>query len=646
MSCSDDEEDVLTNNLQLISLRVGDVNLQTDQITENVPVDRPIVASFSSALNTSAVETAINLVNESGDDIPLEFSFLDNNSAVSFRPEEGLNGNSSYRLEINDNLVGDQNETFLGISAEFVTETEPLAIESILVDEEELLGVERLLEVSLKPQILIKFDQQLDEQTITNSTIRVTIPSAGPVEKNIVLLEDGQTVQITFNESLQDMNRHNLIISGQVRGLNDQSLESRTFPFYTDFSDEFKFDEISNEELLTLVQEQTFRYFWDFAHPNSGLARERNTSGDLVTIGGSGFGMMAWIVGAERGFISRQEAVEQFDKAINFLAEADRFKGVWPHWLNGNTGQTIPFSDLDDGADLVETSFMIQALLTWKQYLNPSNAEEMELISLIDRLYDEVDWDWFTRGGQNILYWHWSENFDWQMNLPIRGWNECLITYILAAGANENAIERQVYDQGWANNGSMVNGNRYYDITLPLGESRGGPLFFSHYSFLGLDPRGLSDQYANYFEQNVAHTLINRAHAIENPLSYAGYGENLWGFTAGDNPDGYIAQSPNNDNGTIQPTAAISSFPYTPDESMQAIRTFYYLLGDRMWGEFGFYDGINVTRGWVASSYLAIDQGPIILMIENHRSGLLWELFMQNPEVDQAFNKLGITKNQ
>jgi hypothetical protein len=189
----------------------------------------------------------------------------------------------------------------------------------------------------------------------------------------------------------------------------------------------------------------------------------------------------------------------------------------------------------------------------------------------------------------------------------------------------------------------MINGKSFYDYTLPVGSDYGGPLFFAHYSFLGLDPRNLQDAYADYWQQNEHHTRINRAYCIDNPQQYAGYSENNWGLTASDNHLGYAAHSPAHDLGVITPTAALSSFPYTPEASMDALHFFYYTLGDRLWGEYGFYDAFNVTEGWYAGSYLAIDQGPIIIMIENYRTALLWELFMSVPEVWQGLEKLGFT---
>lgn len=402
---------------------------------------------------------------------------------------------------------------------------------------------------------------------------------------------------------------------------------------------------LTDDQLLDLVQKQTFRYFWDFAHPVSGMARERSNRSfdygdEVVTTGGTGFGVMATIVAAERKFISREEAAAHTKKIVDFLWKADMFHGAFPHWLNGATGKVIRFSPKDDGADIVETAFLFQGLLTAKQYYTADNAVERDIRNKITWMWEGIEWDWFTQN-QNVLYWHWSPNNGWSMNHQIKGWNECLMSYVLAAASPKNSISRRVYEDGFANNNTFFNGKKYFDITLPLGFEYGGPLFFAHYSFLGLDPRGLNDGKADYFEQNKAHTLINRAYCIENPKGYKGYGANSWGLTASDSWQGYAAHSPTEDLGVITPTAALSSFPYTPEYSMQALRHFYEDKGDQIWTEYGFADAFSEQHNWVAKSHLAIDQGPIIVMIENHRSGLLWKLFMSNPDVKAGLTKLG-----
>jgi hypothetical protein len=421
--------------------------------------------------------------------------------------------------------------------------------------------------------------------------------------------------------------------------------EMYSFRFTTRIDSAPKFPLIPDDSLLTLVQRRTFRYFWDYAHPVSGLARERFGSGDVVTSGGSGFGLMAIITGIRRNFITRQEGFTRLKKIVDFLnsRSTDRFHGAFPHWLNGSTGKVVPFSHNDNGGDLVETSYLIMGLLTVKQYFINGSVAEKELCDSIDSLWHAVEWDWYRNNNQNRLFWHWSPDQGWIMNMSVSGWNEALIVYILAAASPTHSVTKQVYDEGWARNGNypMKNGKLFYNITLPLGEDYGGPLFFAHYSFMGTDPRRLSDQYAQYWEQNVAHSLINYYYCVANPKKYMGYSRGCWGLTASDTESGYSASSPLNDIGVIAPTAAISSIPYTTEESLRALRFFYYTLGDKLWGDFGFYDAFNLSKLWFANSYIAIDQGPIICMIENYRSGLLWNLFMSSDEIQKGLIKLG-----
>ncbi|WP_423148518.1 glucoamylase family protein [Rubrolithibacter danxiaensis] len=403
---------------------------------------------------------------------------------------------------------------------------------------------------------------------------------------------------------------------------------------------------LTDEQLLDEVQRQTFRYFWDFAHPVSGMARERSNvaydyGNEVVTTGGTGFGILSIIVAAERKWITHEQAAARMSKIVNFLWKADAFHGVFPHWLNGETGKVIRFSRKDDGGDLVETSFLLEGLLCARQYFTANNVIENDIRNKINWMWSEIEWDWYTKGGEEVLYWHWSPNNDWAMNFPLRGYNEALITYVLAASSERYPVSNAVYNRGWAQSDFFKNGKTFYGYKLPLGFDYGGPLFFAHYSFVGLDPRGLKDQYADYWQQNVNHTLINRAYCIDNPKKYKGYGKNSWGLTASDSYQGYAAHSPSEDLGVITPAAALSSFPYTPEYSMQALKHFYYELGDKIWSEYGFVDAFSEEHNWYAKSHLAIDQGPIIVMIENYRTGLLWKLFMSCPEIQNGLKKLG-----
>jgi hypothetical protein len=521
-----------------------------------------------------------------------------------------------------------------------VIEPDQLQILSLKIDGVESLNIGRFSNTSLLPEFIVEFSSPIKEEFANANYIDLS----GNEPYTYSLSADKKTVTIKAVQPLKDLSRYLFWISKDITGVSGEKLADQLSKYiYTAVSEKPKFDIISDDSLLTRIQSQTFKYFWDFGHPVSGLARERNTSGETVTIGGSGFGVMTILVGIERKFISRKEGIDRLEKIVNFLKTADRFHGVWPHWINGSTGKVIPFSAKDDGADLVETAFMIQGLLAVRQYLNESDAQEAALKSAITQLWEEVEWDWFTQNGQKELYWHWSPRVGWEMNQKIQGWNEALIIHVLAAASPTHPVSAEVYQKGWSRNSNMINGREFYGYKLPLGPDRGGPLFFSHYSFLGLDPRQLKDQYADYWQQNVNHTLINQAYCESNPQGYVGYSANSWGLTASDNQSGYSAHAPDNDRGVITPTAAISSLPYTPDKSMAAIRHFYYQMGDKLWGPYGFYDAFNMTEGWYASSTLAIDQGPIIIMIENHRSGLLWNLFMSAPEVKTGLDKLGFT---
>ncbi len=632
--------------LQLFFVRVGPADLKFDDPSANddMPADKPIVAGFSAPLDKTSAANAIKLLKKDTDtEVPLTLSYLDNDKTVSALPDEPLAADRTYSLQIGPELRGASGESFAGITTEFKTVAGSIAIASISIDGQNALNSSRILNVPVQgAEIDVTFSVPVDPTTVSSSTIKVAGANA-VVPASIALNEENTALSFTIDSKLKDLWKYQFTILSDVKGANGENFTSYTRSFYTGTDPTPDHPTISTDELLTLVQQQTFRYFWDFAQPASGMARERNTSGDLVTSGGSGFGIMAIIVGIERNFITRAEGIERLDRILDFLESADRFHGAWSHWINGNTGDVIPFSSNDNGGDLVETSFLMQGLLTFRQYLNAGDPQEAALIDRINALWETVEWDWYTQDGQHVLYWHWSPDKAWIMNHPIRGYNEALITYVLAASSPTHTIDADVYHEGWANNGGIVNGKSFYDITLPVGYDYGGPLFFTHYSFLGLDPRNLLDAYANYWTQNVNHSLINHAYCADNPRNYVGYSDENWGLTASDNQNGYSAHSPTNDLGVITPTAALSSMPYTPEESQKAMEFFYYKVGDRLWGEQGFYDAFNLTEGWVASSYLAIDQGPIIVMIENYRSQLLWELFMSCPEVQDGLTKLGFT---
>lgn len=411
----------------------------------------------------------------------------------------------------------------------------------------------------------------------------------------------------------------------------------------------------SDGDFLTYIQKVHFNYMWDGAEPTSGLARERihmdgvypENDENIVTTGGSGFGIAGLIVAIERGFIPRAEGVKRFQKIVDYLAKADRFHGMWPHWMNGPTGKVKPFGQKDNGGDLVESAFLMESLLCARQYFSNGNTQEQALSKKIDTLWREMEWSWYLNG-KDVLYWHWSPSYGWEMNFPLEGYNECFIAYILAASSPTHPIPASAYHNGWARGGAIVSQAAPYGLPLQVkhngAEQYGGPLFWAHYSFIGLNPHGLKDKYADYLAVTQNQARVNYLYCVQNPGGFKGYSDSCWGLTASYSVDGYRAHAPyHEDVGVITPTAALSSFPYTPDESLKALKYFYFNLGDKVWGKYGFYDAFSQKDSWYPQRYLAIDQCTIVPMIENYRTGLLWKLFMSCPEVQQGLLKLGFT---
>ncbi len=415
---------------------------------------------------------------------------------------------------------------------------------------------------------------------------------------------------------------------------------------------------LTDEQLMTQVQKDALKYFWDYAEPNSLMGRERyhedgnypKNDQHVVTTGGSGFGLMTILVGVERGFIPRQDAVKRLTHIADFLAKADRHHGAWPHWLDGRTGKTVSFGKKDNGGDIVETAFLVEGLITVREYFKNGNAEEKALAAKMDALWKGVEWNWYTKGGEKVLYWHWSPINEWEMNHKLQGYDETLVTYILAASSPTYPIDAETFYQGWTRNGTYLTDQKTYNLPLYVkhngAQEYGGPLFWAHYSYLGLDPTGLSDRMVkDYFNLNRNHALIQYNYSLENPKNWKGYGENYWGLTASytrnkDGGVGYNAHNPKNDHGVITPTAALSSFPYTPKESMKVLR-YLYTEKPEFIGTAGPYDATSVHYdNWFTPWYLAIDQGTIAPMIENYRTGLLWKLFMNAPEIKAGLKKL------
>jgi hypothetical protein len=620
--------------IQLVSANIGTSTLNVSSTIKNVPIDQPVLLSFASAVDTNLIRNVITISDSKGIAVKYSYSSNNNSTLLTLAPASVLSNSTDYILALSSALHGINGEIFPGVQFNFTTIAGTMVINSIIINGKSMTTASINNVDPKKIIIQVSFSQPLDPVSYIPS-----ITFTGPL-LSYTLSGDRKTFTATSTTKAAGLTKYSFSISSSLTTPAGFTFGGFSSDFYTRIDSTYQYTQISDDDLLTLIQQQTFKYFWDFGHPSCGMARERNSSGDVVTTGGSGFGIMTMIVAMQRGFISRADGIARLDKILGFLETCDRYHGAWPHWLNGVTGKTVPFSAEDNGGDLVETSYMIQGLLSMRQYLNSAVTLENAEIQRINNLYESVEFDWFTNG-QNSLYWEWSPDFGY--NLQIRGYNETLITYVLAASSPTHTITMDTYANGYANNGGIRNGRSYYGYLLPLGQDYGGPLFFTQYTFLGIDPRHLKDQYADYWEQNVNQSLINYAYCQANPGNYPGYGQGIWGLTASDNPWGYNAQSPTNDLGVITPSAAISSIPYTPAQSLDALKTDYYFLGNRLWGNYGFYDAFDIKEGWWATSTLAIDQGPIICMIENYRTGLLWNLFMSAPEVQSGLTKLGFT---
>jgi hypothetical protein len=421
--------------------------------------------------------------------------------------------------------------------------------------------------------------------------------------------------------------------------------------------------ELTDDELVDMLQEAAFRYYWEASGANSGMAHE-NLPGDdrIVATGATGLGISALVAAVDRQFITRDQGLERLETIVSFLERAPRYHGAWSHYYNDETGETMPlFGMYDNGGDIIETSYVIQGLLTARGYFDRKEKREQSLRKRITALWEAVEWDWYRQLPDSpFLYWHWSPQWGFQIHHPLIGFNETVPTYLLAIASPTHPVPASMYYSGWASqdksaqeyregwSGSpdgklYANGNTYFGIKLDVGVSSGGPLFFIHYIFMGFDPHALRDRYTtSYFENSRHIALINRAYCIANPKGFKGYGANAWGLTASFGFNGYTTPAPDqwNDEGTITLTGALSSFPYTPEESMAAFKHFYRDLGAELWGIYGPRDNYNPSQDWLAYHYMGLNQAPIVAMVENHRSGLLWRAFMSNPEIGEMLKKL------
>ena len=426
------------------------------------------------------------------------------------------------------------------------------------------------------------------------------------------------------------------------------------------------------EGLLTWIQKCHFEYMWSGARPNSGLARVRyftdNPSHDenTLTIGACGFGIMGLIVGIERGFITREQGLARFEKIISFLEKADRWHGMYSHWIDDRTGKTIAFAGSggeDDGADIVETSFLTAGLLCVRQYLKDGTDREKAIAERIDVIWRAMEWDWFAANDNrhstdanidpkdDCLLWHWSPTVGFKKNFHLEGYNECLLPYILAAASPAFSLSdeqaKASYKNGWSRKGGIVNNGSRYGVPFLVKHNSGvnevGPMFWVAFSYAGLCLEGYKDENGIDYHKAIGnHALIQYQYCLDNPKKWKTYSENCWGLSAGYTSNittDYQAMRTNNDVGVITSNAALIAMPYTPVQSIAAAKHYFWDIPGLM-GPWGFWDAYSDSEG-VITRYLANNQCPVAPLIENYRTGLLWNLFMSSPEIKIGLQKLG-----
>ncbi|HEX7117569.1 MAG TPA: glucoamylase family protein [Longimicrobiales bacterium] len=426
---------------------------------------------------------------------------------------------------------------------------------------------------------------------------------------------------------------------------------------------------------LDTLQHRTFRFFWERANPENGLVPDRWPTPSFSSIAAVGFGLPAYAVGIERGWITRAEGADRVRTTLRFLWNAPQgdapagvsgYQGFFYHFLDMRTGHRFEQVELST----IDTALLMAGVLFCMEYFDGPDPVEAEIRALADSLYRRVDWAWMlNENGRISMGWRPDRGFityDW------RGYNEAMVLLILALGSPTHPVPEDV----WTTYTSTNAWGDYY------GQEHVGfaPLFGHQYSHIFIDFRGIQDAYMrarglDYFENSRRATLAQRQYAIDNPMGWRGYGADVWGLTASDGPadatlpvDGtprrfysYTARGASHtdvrDDGTLAPTALGGSIPFAPPQTIRALRAIRDRYGAAIWGEYGFLDAFNPTfqwtdvplkhgrvipgLGWFDTDYLGIDQGPIVLMAENYRSGLIWERLRQNPYIVRGLRRAG-----
>jgi hypothetical protein len=400
---------------------------------------------------------------------------------------------------------------------------------------------------------------------------------------------------------------------------------------------------LDDEAFLDLVQRTAFDYFWYETNPANGLIKDRSSDPSLSSIAAVGFGLSALTVGIDRGWISREAGRARVLTTLTFLwnsphgpePDATGYKGFYYHFLDMQTGRR----DGDSELSTIDTALLLGGVLHVQQYFDQADATEDQIRALADAIYRRVEWPWMQVRAPKVCHGWTPERgfllYDWG------GYNEAMILYLLALGSPTFPIHPEAW-AAWTSSYAWETHYGHAFVVFP-------PLFGHQYSHVWVDFRDIQDPYMrdkglDYFENSRRATLANRAYAIANPHGWADYGENVWGLTASDIPSSYRARGAppgESDDGTITPTAVGGSLVFTPRESLAALRYMYTTYRTRLWGPYGFKDAFNPSIKWFASDYLGIDQGPFVLMLENYRTGRIWNVLMPHAAIQRGLKRAG-----
>jgi hypothetical protein len=417
---------------------------------------------------------------------------------------------------------------------------------------------------------------------------------------------------------------------------------------------------------LDSLSHRTFNYFWELADSNTAQIPDRWPSKSFSSIAATGFGITSYLIGVERGYITREQAAARILKTIRFLDELPTgdsttgvagYKGFFYHFIDMKTG--LRFQEVE--LSTIDTGLLISGILSAQSYFDQDNETEKEIRSRADAMYKAIEWDWAMNNDKTMsMGWHPESGF---IDARWRGYNEAMILYVLALGSPTHTIPVESWT-AWTSTYQWANYYGQEHVNF-------GPLFGHQYSHMYIDFRGIYDSYMkakgiDYFENSKRATYANREYCMANPGHFKGYSSTIWGLTACDGPGNSEKINPNvafmgysargaaqyylQDDGTIAPTAAGGSLAFAPEICIPALQAMHDQYGDKIYNRYGFKDAFNLsienkdgTIGWIDTDYIGIDQGPIVIQLENYRSEFVWNLMKKNPYIVAGLKKAGFT---